>query len=400
METFSGIDYLKIDIASNFGLDKKSWSERISWFDQNASNLDDLVSQADEPALFFAGVRAYRQTLNGLPTGYLINLDATSSGFQILACLVGDNHAAELCNVVDIGIRADAYTIIYEDMLSQVGETAKISRDDCKQAIMTSCYGSTAMPKVVFGDGPLLQCFHSTMERRAPAVWELNQVMLAAWDPEALSHDWIMPDNYHVHIKIMGTVMEPVHFLNRPYEVPHRVNRSITNGRSLCANMTHSIDGMIVREMVRRCSYHPPTIQYVRQLLDNSPIYGTKEITGDDKLVVLLWRRYKQSGYLSARILDHLTADNMGHVEPEVIRDLILSLPEYPFQILPIHDCFRCHPNYGNDLRRQYNIQLHSIAKSNMLSYLLSQIMLREIEVGKLDDSMADKILHTNYALS
>lgn len=399
-EIFTGIEYLKIDIASNFGLDKKPWQERISWFNANEHQLDDLITSADEPALFYAGVKAYRETLNGIPTGYLISLDATSSGLQILACLVGDNYAASLCNVLDIGTRADAYTIIYEDMLNQVGEAAKISRDDCKQAIMTSLYGSTAMPKVVFGDGPLLQVFQSTMGRLAPAVWELNQVMLDAWNPDALSHDWIMPDNYHVHIKVIQTVAENVHFLNEPFEIPRKVNAPMAGGRSLCANMTHSIDGMIVREMIRRCSYHPPTVQYVRGLLDGSPMYGQRSVSEDDVAVQILWDRYQQSGYLSARILDHLTEDNMGHVDPNRIRDLIESLPEKPFTILPIHDCFRCHPNYGNDLRRQYNIQLHEVTKSNMLSYLLSQIILKEIQVGKLDDTMADKILGSNYCLS
>lgn len=137
METFTGLEYLKIDIASNFGLDKKTWQERISWFTANEHQLDDLVTHAEEPALFYAGLKAYREASQGIPTGYLMSLDATSSGLQILACLVGDDLAGSLCNVIHAGGRADAYTIIYEDMLQQVGETAKISREDTKQAIMT-----------------------------------------------------------------------------------------------------------------------------------------------------------------------------------------------------------------------------------------------------------------------
>lgn len=63
-------------------------------------------------------------------------------------------------------------------------------------------------------------------------------------------------------------------------------------------------------------------------------------------------------------------------------------------------DCFRCLPNYGNDLRKQYNILLSNIAKSNLLTFLLSQITGRYIKVGKLDDKLWEDVLDTNYALS
>ena len=63
-------------------------------------------------------------------------------------------------------------------------------------------------------------------------------------------------------------------------------------------------------------------------------------------------------------------------------------------------DCFRCLPNYGNDLRKQYNLQLHLIAKSNMLSDLLSQLLGYKMHVPKLDPTLANDILKANYALS
>ena len=102
MQTFTGREYLKIDIASNFGLEKKSWAERLAWFDQNESQLLKLLPQAEEPALYYAGVKAYEDVKAGKPTGYMISLDATSSGLQLLAALTGDRSAAQLCNVVDL----------------------------------------------------------------------------------------------------------------------------------------------------------------------------------------------------------------------------------------------------------------------------------------------------------
>lgn len=405
-QTFTGREYLKIDIASNFGLDKVSWDERIAWFDQHQNELDDHLPSAKEPALYYAGVKAWREIQAGEPTGYLISLDATSSGMQLLAALTGDRSCAELCNVVDLGSREDAYTGIYQRMLEQLGETAQITREDTKRAIMTAFYSSKAVPKEVFGEGALLDTFYDVLSEVAPAAWELNEAFLAMWDPEALSNDWVLPDNFHVHIKVMSPAVDTVHFLNGNYEVTYKVNAPVEGGRSLGANTVHSIDGMVVREMTRRCDYDPETVARVLTALD-----ALEEAQGDktafqrlandrDKMVCILWDHYLASGYLSARILDYLENANIGHIEPGPIRDLLGSLPDKPFKVISIHDCFRCLPHYGNDLRRQYNLQLQLIAKSNLLGHLISQIVGHTVKVGKLDPTLSNDVIDTNYALS
>ena len=35
MTQFTGLQYLMIDVANNFGLSKKDWSERLDWFKAN-----------------------------------------------------------------------------------------------------------------------------------------------------------------------------------------------------------------------------------------------------------------------------------------------------------------------------------------------------------------------------
>jgi hypothetical protein len=402
MQRFTGREYLKIDIASNFGLSKENWNDRIAWFDQNESSLHSLINKAENPALFFAGVLAWEDVEAGNPIGYMISLDATSSGLQILAALTGDRPAAEICNVVDTGHREDAYSAIYFEMLRKTGGQAKINRDDCKQAIMTSLYGSKAMPKTVFGTGELLTVFYDTMEENAPAAWDLNEAMLTAWNPNAFSHDWVMPDNFHVHTKVMDTEYTKVNFFDEPFEVTYNVNRPTPTGRSLGANMVHSIDGMIVRELGRRCNYDPILVAQVRKIAELA-LHGValhQTMTNDDKTVVTLWNHYQKTGYLSARILDHLKFENFGHVDPTEVIKLIDSLPERPFKVVSVHDCFRCLPHYGNDLREQYNLQLALIASSDLLQEILSQIIGKPVIIGKLDATLAADIINTNYALS
>ncbi len=263
-------------------------------------------------------------------------------------------------------------------------------------AIMCSLYGSKAVPKEVFGEGELYQIFITTMKTMAPAAWELNEEFVAIWDPTALSNDWVLPDNFHVHIKVMDLIEENVIFLNQPFSVARRVNMPTESGRSLGANM-------IVREMGRRCNYDPDWVQLIRDLLDEeitSRFATVAESQEAHKMTNILWEHYQESGYLSARILDYLDSDTLCLVDTQIIRELINSLPAKPFNILTIHDCFRCLPNYGNNLREQYNLQLHLIAKSELLSFLLSALLKRSVSIGKLDATLASDILTTNYALS
>lgn len=399
-QEFTGLEYLKIDIANNMGLDKLSWQERLDWFNQNESKLSTLINEAEEPALFYAGIKAYYDVLKGLPIGYMISLDATASGLQLLAVLTGDRLAASLCNVIDTGDREDAYTIVYDEMCARIGDTSKIVRGDAKQAVMTSLYGSTAVPKQVFGEGQLLTVFYKTMQDLAPATWEMNEAFLSIWDDTVIEHSWTLPDNFHVQIKVMDTVKETVHFLNQPFNVFFKVNMPVKQGRSLGANTIHSIDGMVVREMHRRCNYNPKVVEFLCKVINEGKTHRTSSTREKDLMVITLWSQFKKTGYLSARIIDYLDGHNLGHVSPKAILELLDTFPKKPFEIVTIHDCFRCLPHYGNDLRRQYNLQLQLIARSNLLEHIIHEIMGVPVQIGKMDPKLERDIIETNYALS
>lgn len=406
-QTFTGKEYLKIDIANNYGLDKKKWRERISWFDENQDKLEDLIKDAEEPALFFAGVQAWRQVERGEPIGYPVSLDATSSGLQLLACLTGDRKAAELCNVVDFmdgneADRRDGYTVIYNYMTNLIGEKSKIKRDDVKQAIMTALYGSEAVPKEVFGEGNLLAIFHEVMSDLAPGAWELNKAFLSMWNPNATIYEWTMPDNFHVKTKVMDTVKNTIHFLNAPYEVLTKVNQAKDSGRSLGANTVHSTDGLVVREMLRRCNFNPEQIEQVKFALCNTGDFSGEE-SEESKMLRTLLDLSAQSGFLSMRVLDYINYDTVQFMydeEKAAVWRLMAEMPKRPFEMLTIHDAFRVLPNYGNDLRKQYNHILSHIAKSNMLEFLIEQITGKQIKITKLDPEMWKDVLTANYSLS
>lgn len=405
MQLLTAKEYLKVDIANNYGLDKKTWDERIAWFDENEANLFNLVDEAEDSALFFAGVNAWKDMKAGKPIGYAVALDATSSGLQLLACLTGDRSAAELCNVVNYmgengkPLRRDAYTVIYHKMLDILGEASRIKRSDTKQAVMTAFYGSEAKPKEVFGEGIRLKTFENVMETVASGPWALNKFLLQCGNPDANRYVWVLPDNFHAVIKVMVPEVQTVNFLGKPFDITRMVQGTEEKTRMLSANITHSIDGMVVREMLRRCNFDRDLVEAVRELCDEGPSeYG--EIAGNLEKVQELWSHYEKSGFLSLSILDYLDPNTIALVDRQVVADMIDTLPKKPFPVMTVHDCFRCHPNYGNDLRRQYNQILSDIAKSDLLGFILSQVLGQEFSAGKLDDSLWQDILETDYALS
>lgn len=410
MQEFTGLVYLLIDIANNYGLDKKSWRERIQWTREHMDELESHLKEAEEPALFYASVKALRQAQNKEQVHYPISLDATASGIQILSCLLHDRKAASKCNVINTGNREDIYTNVYNIMCKKVGDKAKIEREMVKSAIMTSCYGSQAVPREIFGEGELYSKFLETMEEELPYVWEANKVFLEVWNDKVDSYHWILPDNFHANVKVTGKVKEIVNWLNEPIEITKEVQRPQKEGRSIGANLVHSIDGYIVREIARRSMYEPKKLSKVWSIVLH--YYNRKneaetlfdESNEDTQMLITLWNLYEQTGMLSARIIDYIYPTSVYYILKNngyaAITNLLRTFSTEPFEVIFIHDCFRCLPNHGNQIRRLYIQLLYEISKSNLLEYCLRQITNNpNLTLNKLDD-ISNEILKSEYALS
>lgn len=414
MELFTPIEYLKIDIASNFGLDKETWAERLNWVDTRESFLETLVEEAENPALFYAGLKAYRDAQAGKDIRYIINLDATASGAQILAALINCPKSASMCNLVDTGRREDLYTNVFQHMLLRSDIDQNFERESVKQAVMTALYGSTAEPKKAFGEGETLLAFYDVMETEATGIWSLNHAMLNFWNPNKLSHDWIMPDGFEVKIKVMVEDFYSPTFIDEPQIIVKEVNATAEYKPELGAHITHSIDGMVVRELVARCHYSPAHIRKVKSLV-HSLLQGhsvalyspdteerRKATLKSVERVRKFQERYEQTKFVSSRMVASLNEYSLMELTEETlwaVWEYLESLPKKPFKVLSVHDCFRVHPNYGNDLRRQYNEILATIADSTILDDLASQLMNDSVTVTK-QGALKSDIQNANYALS
>lgn len=392
-EQLTPMEYLMCEVAckADKAYEKETWADRISFF--KTLNLDDkkMIKGASNPIGLKAAILAYQQAVKSEAIGYMVSLDACSSGLQILSLLVSCEKSFDLCGgVADKCV--DSYTTIYEAMQLN----GRLTRKAVKQAIMTSLYGSTATPEAVFGDN--IELFYETMEKMAPGAWDLNQGLQDLWNMfKSSDYAWTLPDNFHAYIETKTSEQVQFTFLNTPYKMVKKIDGRPDFHKGLGPNLIHSIDGLIVREMFRRCSYDPKVINRVNNLI----ISGAKGTNGKSgPMVQTLWDHYRATGFLSTRIFDYLYSDTMGLVDHSIIGALIDTLPNKPFEMVSVHDCFRVHPNYGNDLRRQYQHILADLNDSTLLASLCSQVAGRRIPVKKTGGLTRQTIMESSYCLA
>ena len=388
----TGLEYLMADIACKHdkAYEKESWDKRLHHFSEIDFKDPEIFKEASNPIGLRAAYIALEDTALNKKSGYLISLDAASSGLQLLSLLVSCPISWKLCGG-DENI-LDAYAEIYQHMDTGMS----LSREDIKLSIMTSLYGSTSIPNTIFGED--VDVFYEWMEKLTPGAWDLNLAIQELWDEvEGTTYDWTMPDNFYACIETQDKITIPFKFLDEEFQVIQKVNTRPRFHKGLGPNLIHSIDGFIVREMYRRCQYNPNIVERVLKCIKKGA-NGTDGRSAD--IVQTLWNLYQESGFLSARILDYLYEDTIGLVDVNIIFNLISTFPDMPFQLVCVHDAFKSHPVYGNDVRRMYNNLLADINDSKLLSFIASQIANQEVIVKKVGLIPRDVILNANYTLS
>lgn len=399
MEMFTGVEYLKLDIANSFGLDKALFAERLAWVNRHLHELEDLWEQADEPMLYISGVMALRDAQAGMPIGHLVAFDACSSGLQLMAVMGGCLVTARNTGLVDPMVRSDIYTQCTQEMQQRVTLTP-VDRKEVKQALMTRFYGSVANPKAIFGeDTPELAAFYAATQAVAPGPSDLMQDMLNAWQDGALEHRWTLPDGFVVHVKVMQQKLAKfeVDELNHAtFSHIVYVNEGEKKGISLPANIVHSVDALVVREMNRRCNYDRAKVEKLQHAVSQEltarcvPVQDVSTQPFEQFLgtnVVLATRMDKLAGYSSEGL--------------QRIYSRCCQLLRYePFPIVCIHDSFKSHANDMNWVRLNYIEILAELADSTILQDILREITGTNGTLVKSTPDLSQYIRQSNYALS
>jgi len=130
----TGKQYLMADIACKHdkAYEKLGWDERLAHFAEIDFKDKKTFKEASNPVGLRAAYLAMEDAMNGKPSGYMISLDAASSGLQLLSLLVSCPTSWKLCGGDESIL--DAYAEIFLHMHSGLN----LERKDVKQSIMTA----------------------------------------------------------------------------------------------------------------------------------------------------------------------------------------------------------------------------------------------------------------------
>lgn len=268
------------------------------------------------------------------------------------------------------------------------------------------------MPKRIFGDNtPELKAFYAAAETIAPGAWELLQTLVASWRPFALEHSWKLPDGYDAKVRVMEMhkariEVDELDHASLTYEF--EVNEGRKRGVANVANLTHSMDAWVLRSMHRRCNYDREVAENAADLIQFERmrrLAGEKQqINGCPSKTAYYIEQYRRSSLADAVILPWLTVESVAYLDDahlEGLAKILAGMLQYlPFALVTVHDEFKAHPNNLNWVRWQYREIMAEIAESTVLDDLLTQLFQEPVTWQKPSFNLADKIRHSNYALS
>jgi DNA-directed RNA polymerase len=150
-------DWLAFQVATTYGLDKATMSERLAWVKENIHIISCVASDpikhiheweaADEPWQFLAACDEYYHCVLKCDrhfTSLPVATDATCSGLQILAGLARDKSTAKLVNVLPSDKPQDAYKVVANQASPYCPKSIQphMDRKTVKRVVMTVPYNA------------------------------------------------------------------------------------------------------------------------------------------------------------------------------------------------------------------------------------------------------------------
>jgi len=150
-----------------------------------------------------------------------------------------------------------------------------VTRKLVKKPVMTTFYNSEANPKATFSPLQLI-AFHESLDDTLPGALDVMEAINEFWDYESDTHMWTLPDGHVAKVPVteMTNIRIEVDELNhRTFTYRYNKQQPSENFRSLVANIVHSVDGYVAREMVRRCHSMNIELVHIHDCFVFSPDY-------------------------------------------------------------------------------------------------------------------------------
>jgi len=208
--------------------------------------------------------------MNKIPTGFIMGLDATASGLQIMAALSGCHKTASAVNLINTGKREDVYTVVAEKMNELLPASEAVCRKIVKKPIITKYYNKARPDGLTAAQE---EAFTEVLSDAFSGAKDVMEIINDCWDQHALFHQWTLPDGHvaHVLVEEKDTKRLEIDELGVTVSYVFNNNKPSKRSTSLCPNVIHSIDGYIVREMVRRAKVQGFDLVHIHDSFWSSP---------------------------------------------------------------------------------------------------------------------------------
>ena len=300
MTTFSVIEYILINLACLIlGEDKTSFEKRIELAKASKTKLKEIVKGIKDPDDRALALMAYQQILEAregiIHTPCL--LDWCSSGASILSAIMRDKQGMISCGVLEKdGTPSKKPGNLYQlftDTLNSFGYS--FTKLMVKLVSIPFYYGGDKNVSDLFnGDEKGIAAYHAMYSACLPGAYAFRQAALDAWDSNAASYSFMVPDGYEIEVPVLGDSSKQHICFYYPAKddegklvivkgncdvsfkvqearakIVTRYGKAFRNShtKGLGAHMIHALDAYILREIVRMSKLTRAEAEWLMQFL-------------------------------------------------------------------------------------------------------------------------------------
>lgn len=391
--TDEGLYWLKVHIANSYGLDKKTFEDRVAWFDKNEvmikttgqNPLDHIPIwyDADSPFEYVAGCIAYADYLEGKEIHLPIGLDATCSGIQFYSMLLRDENGAKAVNMKNTYdsegniIRADIYQLV-ADKVNEYLEKG----DYPKEYTFTTSDGITkTLPTYTEAMSLKGKVNRSLVKRNTMTVpysvsrrgmfnqlsdefYDLKMKNKAFWSGE----EWIC-------LKLLTDL----------------------NYKAIYETVVGAKEGQrIIKEAVQNSKEVAKWETPIYKFPVLQPSFKTDSIRVNTPLGVI--QIYEDTDELDKRAQSNAIAPNVIHSLDSTL--LYYVVDNFSGDIITVHDCFLIHPNKAEEVRYWYKKGMCELMNKDVLKDIVEQLSMESIELPTYGTLTEQDIMDSKYIIS
>lgn len=160
------------------------------------------------------------------------------------------------------------------------------------------------------------------------------------------------------------------------------------------------VDAYVARCMHRRLNYNPENFleweRRITEILLERSLGFPHEVLETPHFIMENWN---ETRLVDVNVLRNFAPEVLPtDMLKRLLKVLHRSLAHVSFELITVHDDYKCHPNHMNRTREEYKEILVEIAESNLMQDLLAQ--LGRPGYQKLSTSLGRLVEKSSYALT